>query len=94
MRTTITAFLAALILPGPVSYTHLWRRRRRGIGRTEYFGVCFPACALHTARRGREPHACLSGSADFGGALQYFLRTEGILVLDAGEISHDILRCV
>ena len=25
------------------------------------------------------------------GALQYFLRTEGILVLDAGEISHEIL---
>lgn len=25
------------------------------------------------------------------GALQYFLRTEGILVLDAGEVSHEIL---
>lgn len=25
------------------------------------------------------------------GALQYFLRTEGILVLDAGEVSHEVL---
>ena len=30
------------------------------------------ACALHTARRGREPHACLSGSADFGGGVAVF----------------------